>query len=117
MDDDFDDEFSDEEVASNSPVQKAKKPVTSRSPKVLGSKPSSKFGAKKSGLSSAGGVLGGAAVSKGKKGLVTQKIDDDFDDFDDWDADEPEVDAKNLTVEYVKLLPFHPSRISTNPCT
>merc|ERR1712137_1132252 len=73
-DDDFAD-FSDEEEVT--PTEK--KPVAKKntpSPKVLGSKPASKFGAKRSGLSAtrkSGAVLASAPASK-KKSLASQKL-------------------------------------------
>ena len=67
-----------------------------------------KFGAKRTTGGFGGSKKVVSSTSTKKKGLATQKIDDDFDDFDDWGNDEPEEvePAEDLTVEYVCCLPL-----------
>ena len=95
--------MSDEEEDQELSTPQARKKVADSAPKVQSNKPArkpSKFGGGSGAVRKTGsGVLGAAAVSTKKKGLASQKIEEDFDDFDAWDdggVDEPEAD---LTVE------------------
>lgn len=84
--DDFDDE------PEEAPVSRKKLSTPSSARKTS----SSKFGVKKTSYANKSNTK--------KKGLSTQKIDDDFDDFDNWDDDpieDDDIPSNDLTVEDV----------------
>lgn len=92
--DDFDD-FEEKKEIKKQPARSTK-PVQKKST----------LGAKKTGFGGStrlGGAtkIAGASNATKKKGLASQKIDDDFDDFDDWgnDSEEEEVAPQEETTE------------------
>lgn len=90
-DDDFNDDFNDDFDDFDNNINKPKKVA---SPAIR--KPN-KFAKKTSGF---GGVRK-TGITQKKKGLASQKIDDDFDDFDNWDLDEPSDEEEEKEIENI----------------